>query len=360
MKARSVIDAAFAVPGDISRLTGGYAYAREIIKHAPQFGVELHRLHLSATYPYPDDHAIAATRRTFAQLHPDTPLLIDGLAFGAMPPLLADDIHSPIVALVHHPLAYETGIKTADARRFLAFERHALSLARHIVATSPATAKLLQREYGVAEEKLSVAEPGTRSAMRATPAGPTQELLAVGAVIPRKGYLVLIDALSQVEFDDWHLTIVGNLEDDKAHATELREAILRSGMRSRITLTGRMSDGDLADRYAQAKIFVMPSLFEGYGMALTEAMARGLPIVCTTGGAMAETVPDSAALKVGPGNAAALAAALSRLMGDDILHRRLADASWNAGRNLPRWEDCARSITDAIKSVTRAAPRPIA
>ena len=95
----------------------------------------------------------------------------------------------------------------------------------------------------------------------------------------------------------------------------------------------------------------MPSLYEGYGMALAEAMARGLPIVSTSGGAAAETVPDAAALKVPPGDVAALAAAIRRVLGDPGLRVRVADASWAAGQSLPRWDDTARSIASVIKGV---------
>ncbi len=95
----------------------------------------------------------------------------------------------------------------------------------------------------------------------------------------------------------------------------------------------------------------MPSLYEGYGMALAEAMARGLPIVSTTGGAAAETVPEAAAIKVAPGDEDALAAAIHNLLADPALRSRMADASWTAGQKLPRWEDTARIIAGVIRGV---------
>ena len=104
--------------------------------------------------------------------------------------------------------------------------------------------------------------------------------------------------------------------------------------------------------YASADAFLLPSLYEGYGMVLAEAMARGLPIVCTTGGAAAETAPDAAAIKVPPGDQGALTAAIRRLLDEPDLRRRLADASWAAGQRLPRWEDTARIIAGVIKELT--------
>jgi glycosyltransferase involved in cell wall biosynthesis len=115
-----------------------------------------------------------------------------------------------------------------------------------------------------------------------------------------------------------------------------------------------VTQSHLAELYASADAFVMPSLYEGYGMALGEAMARGLAIVCTTGGAAAETVPDGAALKVAPGDVPALSAALERVLTDQALRGRLADAAWAAGQRLPRWEEAARRIAAAIIAITRA------
>ena len=114
---------------------------------------------------------------------------------------------------------------------------------------------------------------------------------------------------------------------------------------------GAVDEGRLADLYARADLFVTASLYEGYGMVLSEALARGLPIVTTTGGAAAETVPDRAALKVPPGDVSALATALGRAIGDATLRKQLADASWAAGQKLPRWEETARIVAGVIRSV---------
>jgi glycosyltransferase involved in cell wall biosynthesis len=112
-----------------------------------------------------------------------------------------------------------------------------------------------------------------------------------------------------------------------------------------------MSADELAQNYAGADVFALPSLYEGYGMVLAEAMARGLPVICTTGGAAANTVPDSAGLKVPPGDVEAMRAALARMLGDAALRQKIADASWRAGQSLPRWEDTARTIAAIIRRV---------
>jgi len=103
--------------------------------------------------------------------------------------------------------------------------------------------------------------------------------------------------------------------------------------------------------YENADLFVMPSRFEGYGMALAEAMARGLPIICTTGGAAGETVPGQAALKVPPDDVRALTRALETALTDRRLRTRLADASWEHGRTLPTWNETARRVAAAIMDI---------
>jgi glycosyltransferase involved in cell wall biosynthesis len=107
----------------------------------------------------------------------------------------------------------------------------------------------------------------------------------------------------------------------------------------------------LAHLYDQADVFVSPSLFEGYGMGLAEAMARGLPLVASTGGAAADTVPESAGLKVPPGDVAALRETLQRMIADPDARKTFAHGSWAAGQALPRWEDTAARVAETLKAL---------
>lgn len=351
-----MIDVAFAIPGDINLPTGGYAYARQMLQHLPEHGVLAHHIALPDTFPDPAEADLEVTRHLLAQIAPATPILFDGLAFGALPPEIVAAIASPIIALVHHPLALETGLAPDRQRHLKACERVALQHAAAVIATSPLTARTLIRDYGVDEGRLSVAEPGTVPALRANGTGSPFSLLSVGALIPRKGYPVLIDALQQLGEShgataDWHLTIVGATDRDTHEANLVRERILRSGLRRNITIAGEVSARELSRLYARADLFVLPSLYEGYGMVLAEAMARGLPIISTTGGAAAETVPDAAAIKVAPNNAKALGDAIAKVLADDERRTDMASASWAAGRRLPDWPESARTIAAVIKTV---------
>lgn len=346
-----MLDVAFAIPGDLEAATGGYGYARNVLALLPKFGINGHHLALPGSFPTPTDDDLTLTRQLLEQLHPSTPILFDGLAYGALPPEFLAGLRSPIVALVHHPLALESGLEPAQQHWFLVNERRSLRDAKAVIATSRLTGRLLTEKYDVAATNLTIAEPGTEPALRSTGTGSPLTMLAVGSLIARKGYAVLIDALSDIDAPDWQLTIAGSPEHDPAEANRVREAVMASGKRGRITIAGRVSDEQLARLYAQADLFVMPSLYEGYGMVLAEALARGLPIVSTTGGAAAETVPDAAAIKVPPGDVAALRGALVSVMQDDARRTTMAAAAWAAGRALPLWPASVERIADVIKSV---------
>lgn len=346
---------AFVIPGDITLATGGYAYDRHVLARFAAHGIAAAHVALPGSYPTPSGADIAATERVLLALPADTVLLIDGLAYGAMPADLIRRIRQPIVALVHHPLCLEAGLTPQRAERLKQLETEALSLARRVVVTSAMTGRTLVSDFAVPADKIAVAEPGTVRVSRPNRASgpfPTR-LLAVGSVVPRKAYAVLAEALRGLSADlDWHLDIVGAARDaqEVQHLKAALAATDGSGaaLSQRVTLHGAVDDATLAGLYSRADLFVMSSLYEGYGMVLAEAMAYGLPIVCTTGGAAAETVPDTAALKVEPGNALALRTALGKAMTDGVVRERLANASWAAGQKLPTWDDTTKIIAAEI------------
>ena len=340
----------FAIPGDLRTLTGGYGYDRKIIAHLPQMRVAVEHVELAASYPFPSGADLADSVAAINAGRNGDVVMIDGLAFGAMPADVVRAIGSPLVALIHHPVGLEAGLGADDRARLIATERAALALADHVVVNSSATRETLVGNFGVEPSRISVAEPGTDRAERALgSADGSVQLLAVGAIVPRKGYDVLVDALAQVADLDWRLRIIGSFARDRTASDDLRAQIDRLGLQDRIELAGERAAAALEPLFQATDIFVMASHYEGYGMALAEALARGLPIVTTTGGAAADTVPDAAALKVPPGNPDAFAAALRKAIPDRVLRRQLSDESWRAAQSLPTWENAARVIADAIE-----------
>ena len=344
--------AAFAIPGDIDLPTGGYMYDRRVLALLPQFGVAARHLELPGSFPEPTQADLAETERILAGVADGT--VLSSMALPTAPCLLdlIERVRAPIIALVHHPLCLEAGLSEARQKHLRELETAALALAKRVVVTSAATARTLHADFGVEAGKTTVAEPGTDPAQRARGSAGSLQLLSVGSIVPRKAYDILVRALAPLRDRDWQLTIAGATDRSPEALAALHADMRATGLQDRVILAGAVAPERLTDMYASADVFLLPSLYEGYGMVLAEAMARGLPIVCTTGGAAAETVPDAAAIKVPPGDESALTDAIRRLLDEPDLRRRLADASWAAGQKLPRWEDTARTIAGVIEELT--------
>lgn len=339
----------FAIPGDIDAPTGGYGYDRRLLKEWSEAGIAVRHLALPGAFPFPAAKDLEKSERLLAEAGPDDVLLIDGLAYGAFPEALAARFASRIVALVHHPLTLEAGLTADQAARLRASEHAALRHARSVVVTGPATAAILTAQFDVPESRIAVAIPGVDPASRAvgSDTGEPLQLLAVGSLIPRKGYGTLIEALASIADRDWRLTIVGSPDYAPEEAAAIAAGIRAAGLTDRIWLAGAVRPDNLGALYDKTDLFVMPSLYEGYGMVLTEALARGLPIVCTLSGAGAEALPEAAALKVAPRDVSALANAIVRLIDAPAERRQRADAAWAAAGALPRWQDAARIVARA-------------
>jgi glycosyltransferase involved in cell wall biosynthesis len=332
------------IPGDPATRTGGYRYDRRIMGGLAALGwrVELHRL--SARFPHPDPAALCEADAVLAALPEQALVVIDGLALGAMPEVAAahrDRLR--LVALVHHPLALETGLDEAARRRLFASEREALRQVRGVIVTSPSTARALAA-YDIAPERCAVVPPGTDPAPLAKGSrGGNLVLLCVAALTPRKGHDLLFQALARLDGPTWRLRCAGNASLHPPTAARLRKLATELGLADRIAFLGELDEDALADQYQRADLFVLPSYHEGYGMALAEALACGLPVVSTTAGAIPDTVPATAGLLVPPGDEAALTEALARLMGEPGLRERLASGARVVRRTLPDWPDsCAR------------------
>lgn len=343
--------AALAVPGDITTLTGGYLYDRHLMSALGVQGRDMAHIALGGSFPDPTPADMADAARQLAAMPADCPVMIDGLAMGAMDRSVLEGMVAPIVALVHHPLAHEGGMDPARRAHLFRTERDNLRLAAHIVVPSPHVAALLMADYGVTADRITVARPGTASthvvATKATP----PLILSVGIQLPRKGHDVLIRALAQVADRDWQAVIVGSALDAD-HAALLARLIPDLGLAARVHLAGRVADADLARLYAQASLFALATRYEGYGIVFDEAMAHGLPIVTCATGAVPDTVAPGAGLLVPPDDADAFAAALARVLDDGAARTAMAAASAAAGAALPTWADAARVVGAVFDRVT--------
>ncbi len=344
---------AFAVPGDLATPTGGYAYDRRMIAELERLGWAIDLVDLGEGFPRPSQEQRKAARERLVAIPAGCPIVIDGLAYGVLPEVALELCsHHPIIALVHHPLALESGLSATQADDFRASERAALTAARRIVVTSITTARLLAANYGVPAGDIMVAYPGTDSVPAAHGSNDgIVRLLSIGAVVPRKGFDVLVAALATLPDLPWHLTIAGDRCRDPKTADQLDRDIANRKLSDRVAVLGAVSPERVAELYAGADLFTLASRFEGYGMAFSEALAHGLPVIGTTAGAIPETVPDGAGVLVVPDDVAALATALRRVIENPDERRRMAASARAAAKGLPSWQQSAKRFARALEAV---------
>jgi glycosyltransferase involved in cell wall biosynthesis len=333
----------FAVPGSLDTPTGGYAYDRRIMAELRQLGWDVDYFDLGEGFPAPDEKTRSAARSLLSAIPVGQPIVLDGLALGVLPDVAAElACQHPLVALVHHPLALETGLTAERADALRRSEQAALAEVRQVVVTSPATAKLVASDYGVPFSRIAVARPGNDPVqLPAREPNDVPHLLSVGAVVPRKGFDILVHALAALADINWRLTIVGDLTRDSNEAAKLEELISKHGLTDRIDTIGTVSPSLLAILFGKSDLFVLASRFEGYGMAYAEALSHGLPVVGTTAGAVPDTIPNGAGLLVPPDDSPALAAALRSVIVDADRRRILSEGALVAARTLPTWQQSA-------------------
>jgi glycosyltransferase involved in cell wall biosynthesis len=342
----------FAIPGDLRTLTGGYEYARRIIGEWRQAGREVEIISLPGGFPDPDDAELEQTACCLAKVPDGSTILVDGLAFGCLPRQVLERASHDWVALVHHPLALESGLDEVARKRLRQSERDALELARHVVVTSPSTARELEQEYGVGPDRITIALPGINASGRAEGGNVPPRLLSVATLTKRKGHDVLVAALAGLTALDWSCRIVGSAERDPATAASIRQQINTAGLGDRITLAGEMEPDALEAEYLGADIFLLASRHEGYGMAYAEAMAHGLPVIGCRAGAVPDTVPQAAGILTAPDDAEAFAAAIRTLLTEPKRRKQMADAAWEHGRSLGDWAGSARRIATVLDRET--------
>lgn len=348
----------FVVPGNPDQNTGGYRYVRRIAEGLRDIGVDASRRGLSGSFPIPDGRAEASMGSLLAGLADGSRVVLDGLAMGAMPDVVAAHARRlRIVALVHHPLADETGLPAETRDWLFRAERRALAEVAGVITTSQHTAQRLQA-YDVPAHRIRVVEPGADTIATVTTEGrprslprDTVNLLCVAHLSPRKAQHQLIEALSALQHLPWHCTLAGSTQRDEGYSRQIRDLVKRRGLEQRITLAGELDDEGLEAAYSEADIFVFPSLYEGYGMVIDEALAAGLPVITSDGGALASTGNRPGIQQYRAGDVAQLGRCLAGWLSNPGKLAVAARQAARESRKLRRWETAAREFQDALASL---------
>ncbi len=327
----------FIAPAPWETLSGGYVYDRAIVAALTASGHSVDVVTLPGLHPLPDETARTAAASCWARLAPDSIVVIDGLCLPAFEPFAEPLSTRRVVGLIHHPTALETGRSEAARDALLSIERRMFQALPRVVVTSPDTSRRLVAQFGVVGSRVAVVEPGTPAAPRsAGPSGDDCVILSVATLSPRKGHDVLLRALSRLLDLDWTLVVAG-AAPDPAYAESLRALADELGLTERVRFAGEIAPDALAPFWDGAAMFALATWYEGYGMAIAEALRRGLPVAVTSGGAAAALVTPDCAVVCAPGDHAQLSRAMRRVIYDRPLRVSMAECAWRVGAALPDW-----------------------
>ncbi|MGW4487658.1 glycosyltransferase family 4 protein [Amycolatopsis sp. NPDC004368] len=357
---------AFVLPGNVDDVTepsGGNTYDRRMCESLPGVGTPVLQVAVPGSWPEPGPTGRARLARALAALPDHTTVLIDGLVACGVPEVVVPHARRlRLGVLVHLPLADETGLDPGHAAELNACERETLRVVRQVVATSPTAARTLVRRHGLRPATVSVVEPGVDPAPPASGTDGVSRLVCVAAVTPRKGQDVLVEALAQVP--DVTVDFVGSLTRAPEYVDELRWSVDRLGLGDRVTFSGPRAGAELDAAYDRADLVLLPSHAETYGMVVTEALARGIPVVASEVGGVPDALGRSSdgavpGLLVPPGDPDALASALHSWVTDAELRHHLRTAALGRGSTLEEWDGAARRLTEVL-SRWRSIPIKVA
>jgi glycosyltransferase involved in cell wall biosynthesis len=353
----------FVIYGSLDILSGGYLYDRFVVSGLKRLGHEVEIIRLAGG-PY------------FGRLWQGlSPGLFRRLLTGGFDILVQDELchpsllivnkrlrrraGPPLVALVHHILSKEDRHRRQN--RLLALvEKSFLASVDGFIHNSKTTrrtvASLVKHNrpqviaYPAGDRFKSSLPPAVID-HRARRSGPLK-LLFLGNVIPRKGLLPLLKALAGVARDIWRLSIVGDLDFDRAHVTKARQLTRQLGLSDAVRFKGRVPDQELPGILSTSHIFCMPYAYEGFGIAILEAMAFGMPAIGCWEGAASETIRHGInGFLLSPYDLDGLAPLLTSLHQDREKLLQMGLAARVTYTNSPTWQDGVQAIDGFLRKL---------
>ncbi|AXB44634.1 glycosyltransferase family 4 protein [Amycolatopsis albispora] len=338
------------LPGDVAdpRVpSGGNTYDRRVCDGLRALGWQVRETAIDGSWPEPDDVACDRLAALLTGLPAGALVLLDGLVAAGVPEIVtAHAGRLRLVVLVHLPLVVE---RPALDR----LERTTLHEVGAVVATSEWAAGQLAAHHGLGH--VHAVPPGTDPAPVASGTDGVRQLLCPAAVTPRKGQDLLFRALAELDGLDWHCRCVGTLDRNPAYVTEVAELAAASGLGERIELPGPRSGADLDAEFDRADLVVLTSRAETFGMVVTEALARGIPVLTTDVDALPDTLgraPDGTVPGLlAPPEPDALAKALRAWLTDADLREHLREAAFARRSMLALWDHTARQLAGVLERV---------
>ena len=314
----------------------------------------------AAGFPEPLTFSLRARKHLAARRH-DFDLIHDNQCLGTGLLGMMND-GWPVVATLHHPITVDRDLdmehatspwKRATLRRWYAFLEMQMKVAKQIprlVTVSENSRRDIVTQMGVAEDRLHIVPVGVdQLVFRPLPnvaRVPGRLMTTASADVPMKGLVPLLEAVAKlrVERADVHLVVIGKQKDK----SKIPAVLERLGLENVVQFVSGVAQERIIELYAEAEVAVVPSLYEGFSLPAIEAMACGVPLVATTGGALPEVVgPDGeAALTVPTNDPSALAIAIGRLLDDPELRSRIGEAGRNRVLDRFTWRKSAEGMIE--------------
>jgi glycosyltransferase involved in cell wall biosynthesis len=349
--------------GSLETLSGGYLYDRNLVKHLQSKGDQVEVISLSwRNYPlHLMDNFSSHFHNTLEQLQVDI-LLQDELNHPSLFLLnrsVKEKLDIPIISIVHH-LRSSEGHPNWQNIIYQIVEKRYLKDVDGFIFNSNSTREVVEGLVG--EKKVSVVAYPAGDRLnpeisadtirtRSIREGPLR-LLFLGNLISRKGLLLLLDALAGIQMDEWRLSVVGSLEMDRLYVKRIMSTIQQRGLLDRIEFMGQLVEDELNQVMEDSHAMVMPSIYEGFGIAYLEGMGFGLPAIASTAGGAAEIItPGVDGFLVPPDNAILLRDHLMGLITDRGLLASMSLAALERYRSHPTWEDTTSRIRDFLVSM---------
>ncbi len=347
---------ALIIYGKLDTLSGGYLYDRQLVNHLRKSGHQVDIISLpwrNYGRHLLDNYSEALCRRIIDS-NVDI-LLQDELnhpSFFRLNRLISRETDFRIVSIVHHLRCSENHPYWIN-NFYRIVEKQYLQSVDGFILNSKSTQQVVEDLCARTRPSVVAYPAGDRLqpdisdeqiAARAKRCEPLQ-ILFLGNVIPRKGLHTLLEALHKIPKDRWKLSVVGSLEMERKYFERITRSVISYGFKSTVHFFGPLVEGDLKNVMENSHITVIPSAYEGFGIAYLEGMGFGLPAIASTSGGASEIITHGLdGFLIPPGNPSALAERLSQLIENRNLLAAMGKAALMRYRCHPTWEDSGSRI----------------
>lgn len=346
----------FIVPegiNDTTRPSGGNTYDRKLIDALHKRGIAVVETPVSGSWPVASIESLGDLAAVLSAVTDGGVVLIDGIITSAASEVLIPHAtRLRLVILMHMPLGSQPA---ADVSVQLG-ERISLTAAIAVITTSSWTQGWLTENYKLAPASVYVAEPGVEPAAIASASSHGGRLVCVAAVVPHKGHDTLVEALATLSERDWDCRFIGSSTLEIDFVAQLRRRLQETQLSERIQFTGPLVGASLSSAYASADLLIAPSRMDTYGMVLTEAFARGIPVVASEVGGLPMTLGfdgehNRPGMLVPTDDPIALARAIATWLDRESHRQQLRGLALIRRRTLNSWTETASVVAQVLEAV---------